>query len=60
MKYIHIKKKRDQATTKVTFNGQESTKYVHIFKDGTEVEFLYTLKDCKFLLLNYLIMSDND
>ena len=61
MKYLHSDTKvRETATIKVTFNGEKEKKYVPIYKDGTEEEFLDTMQEFKNLLLNYPTMLEND
>ena len=58
-KILHSEKNRDQATIKVAFNEEISKKYVRIFKDSTDEEFLDTLQDFKSLLINYPTMLEN-
>ena len=60
IKYLHSEKKRETATIKVNFNGEQEKKYVPIFKDGTDEEFLDTVQECKTLLVNYPTMLEND
>ena len=60
MKYMHSEKKRETATLYITFNGKDNKKYIPIYKDSTEEEFLETMQEFKTLLVNYPTMLDND
>ena len=60
MKYMHSEKKRETATLYITFNGKDNKKYIPIYKDSTEEEFLETMQEFKTLLVNYPTMLDTD
>ena len=61
MKYLHSDTKvRETATIKVSFNGEREKKYVPIYKDGIEEEFLDTMQEFKTLLVNYPTMLENN
>ena len=61
MKYLHSDTKvRETATIKVRFNGEREKKYVPIYKDGIEEEFLDTMQEFKTLLVNYPTMLENN
>jgi len=60
MKYLHSEKKRDTATLYITFNSKDHKKYIPIYKDSTEEDFLETIQEFKTLLVNYPTMLEDD
>ena len=60
MEYLHSEKKRETAAIKVAFNREREKRYVPIYKDGTDKEFLDTMQEFTTLLVNYPIMIEDD